>query len=404
MPVIEKAVRPGATRARKIIGPVSLAALCLLLGAACGEDSPEAAGATTPSADAPQQTEPAGGPRCTAAQGVTPVCGFRNPEDLAVVPGGEFLLVSEMGAFLTDAPGALSLLDIAAEQRQGIDIDWSAPPPEEQWGEADCPTPRIDRFSPHGIHLRTRSDGRHQLLVVNHGDERIEFLELIGPDPVAAAGVDPAQEARSAWHLRWRGCATPPGDPFINDVAGLPGGGFVATHMWDKDTPFDELVARLDADEPTGWVWHWQPGDGFRKVPGSDDLMPNGIAASPDGRTIFVNIYMGRRTVRMDLASGAEQGAFDVPSPDNIEYGADGQLWVASHLNDPIEESCEAGHAGPCLLPFQVLRADPETMEAEVVFRHEGEPMGFATVALPHAGRIWLGTASGDRLASIEAP
>lgn len=378
-------LRTVTRRVRYRLSAAGIAALWLVLGAACSNDEPR----PPKVADAAPSLAPVGA-ECSAENGMTPVCGFRNPEDLAVVPGGEMLLVSEMGAFLTDAPGALSMLDIAAQQRRGIDIDWTAPDAAERWGEADCPGPRIERFSPHGINLMTRGDGRHQLLVVNHGDERIEFLELTG------AGTD--------WQLRWRGCATPPGDPFINDVAGLPDGGFVTTHMWDKGTPFEALVERLEADEPTGWVWHWRPASGFRKVPGSDELMPNGITAGPDGRTIFVNIYMGKRTVRIDLASGAEEGAFSVPSPDNVVYGADGQLWVASHLNDPIEESCEAGHAGPCLLPFQVLRADPETMEAEVVFRHEGEPMGFATVALPHAGRIWLGTASGDRLASIEAP
>lgn len=360
--------------------------LLLLLATACSDEGPDTVADASPDAAESAAAEIS----CETKHGITPVCGFRNPEDLAVVPGGEMLLVSEMGTFLTDEPGTLSLLDIAGQQRRSIDIQWDAPAAQERWGEADCPAPQISRFSPHGMHLMTRGDGRHQLLVVNHGDERIEFFELTGAD--------------TDWRLHWRGCATPPDDPFINDVAGLPDGGFVATHMWDKGTPFEDLVTRLTAGEPTGWVWHWQPGAGFRKVPGSDDLMPNGIAASPDGKTIFVNIYMGGRTVRRDIQSGALQGEFSVPSPDNIVFGADGQLWVASHLNDPIEESCEQDHAGPCLLPFQVVRADPDTMEAEVVFRHEGEPMGFATVALPHAGRVWLGTASGDRLASIEAP
>jgi len=370
---------------------IAMAALCMLLTIACTEDDGRHATAAEAfeGGSAPSGSETAAVEDCEAQHGIRPVCGFRNPEDLVVVPGGELLLVSEMGTFLTDEPGSLSLLDIAAEQRRTLPIEWNPPTSEPRWGEPDCPAPQIARFSPHGINLMNRTDDRHQLLVVNHGDERIEFFELTG------AGAD--------WQLHWRGCATPPGDPFINDVAGLPGGGFVATHMWDKGTPFDELVTRLTAGEATGWVWEWQPDRGFRRIPGSEDLMPNGIAASPDGRTIFVNIYMGNRTVRIDLASGAQEGEFSVPSPDNIVFGTDGQLWVASHLNDPIEESCEAGDSGPCLLPFQVVRANPETMEAEVVFRHDGAPMGFATVALPHAGRIWLGTASGDRLASIEA-
>ncbi|MDH3643372.1 MAG: hypothetical protein OES38_14815, partial [Gammaproteobacteria bacterium] len=37
---------------------------------------------------------------CSEVNGIAPVCGFSNPEDLAVVPGGEYLLVSEMGPFM----------------------------------------------------------------------------------------------------------------------------------------------------------------------------------------------------------------------------------------------------------------------------------------------------------------
>lgn len=370
-------------------------ALCAVLVSGCSEDGAsvpavEAAEAAAEEAAAMADTSAEGAaavPACDEQNGIKPVCGFKNPEDLAVVPGGELLLVSEMAAFLSDDAGALSLLDLRQEQRRPIEIVWQDERASEDWGEPACPAPRVARFSPHGIDLTTRDDGRHQLLVVNHGDERVDFFEL-------ARGDD--------WRLHWKGCATPPGDPFINDVSGLPGGGFVATHMWDKSTPFDDVVARLTAGEPTGWVWQWLPGEGFSKLPNSKDLMPNGIAVSPDGGKVFVNVYMGNKTVKIDRASGALEGEFSVRSPDNIVFGEDGYLWVASHLNDPVEGRCEDGHPGPCLLPFQVVKADPATMEAEVVYQHEGEPMGYATVALPHAGRIYLGTASGDRLASVE--
>jgi hypothetical protein len=368
---------------------MGLVALCALLGCGCSEggssaSSPETAAAETAEA----ATESAAStPACEEKNRIRPVCGFKNPEDLAVVPGGDLLLVSEMAAFLSDGPGVLSLLDLQQEQRRPIEIIWQDEG-GKRWGDSACAEPRVERFSPHGIDLMTRADGRHQVLVVNYGDERVEFFELAETDGV--------------WRLYWRGCATPPGDPFINDVAGLPGGGFVATHMWDKSTPFDAVVARLTAGEATGWVWQWLPETGFSRLPNSEDLMPNGIAVSPDGEKVFVDIYMGNKTVKFDRASGNREGEFSVRSPDNIVLGEDGYLWVASHLNDPVEGRCPDGHPGPCLLPFQVVRADPETMTAEVVYQHEGEPMGYATVALPHAGRLYLGTASGDRLASIE--
>ncbi len=60
------------------------------------------------------------------------------------------------------------------------------------------------------------------------------------------------------------------------------------------------------------------------------------------------------------------------------------------------------GKSGPCLLPFEVVKANAETMEAEVVLSHEGAPMGYSTVALNHHGQIYMGNAHGDRIVSVD--
>ncbi|MFL2935934.1 MAG: hypothetical protein ACJZ7Z_04310 [Myxococcota bacterium] len=39
-----------------------------------------------------------------------------------------------------------------------------------------------------------------------------------------------------------------------------------------------------------------------------------------------------------------------------------------------------------------------------MVFRHEGAPMGFATVALAVGDRLFMGSATGDRMISIALP
>jgi hypothetical protein len=322
---------------------------------------------------------------CSAMDGVSVYCGYQNPEDLVLVPGGGLLVVSEMGEFMLDTPGRLSTLDLATGARGAIDIDWSAA--GAAWGEADCEAPDVAAFSPHGIDLGTRSDGSHQLLVVNHGlREAVEFFELLDGD--------------DGWSLAWRGCALPPGDPFINDVAGLADGGFFVTHMWDKSTSFEEVVAQYQAGEDIGWVWEWHPDEGFTKLAGSDELMPNGIAVSPDERKVFVNVYLGNRTIRIDRETGTVDGAFDVQQPDNITVDADGALWVASHKHDPLGQTCAAVAEGPCLLPYELVRADADTLETEVVFSGDGPPMGYSTVALRVGDRLYFGSAHGDRIAS----
>ncbi|MEM8770003.1 MAG: SMP-30/gluconolactonase/LRE family protein, partial [Pseudomonadota bacterium] len=254
------------------------------------------------------------------------------------------------------------------------------------WGDESCPAPDAEAFSPHGIDLVLCEDGATALLVVNHGGrEAVEFFE------VADSG-----------DLAWRGCALPPEDPFINDVAARSDGGFYVTHMWNKTGSFEDTVAALNAGEPTGWVWAWTPAEGFNKLPNSDDLMPNGIAINADNTMLFVNVYMGNKAFSMNLADNSRVNELALQQPDNVSVDAEGNLWFASHRHDPIGQACTAVTAGPCLLPFQVLKADPATLEGEVVVDHDGPPAGYVTVALRVDDRLYLGTAHGDRVVSID--
>lgn len=322
---------------------------------------------------------------CQPGADMTIHCGYKNPEDLVALPDDNYLIVSEMGEFLTDAPGTLSLLNLSSGERESLTVAWSEP--ETMLGDASCPSPDTAAFSPHGIDLTTLVDGTLQLLVVNHGKrESIEFFEVTQSD--------------GAWRLSWRGCALPPGDPFINDVAGLKSGGFLVTHMWDKTTAFDEVARKLFAGESTGWVYEWQRDQGFSKMPGSDELMPNGIAVSPDDAKVFVNIYFANKTIKLDRSSGIKEGEFAVQQPDNITVDEDGDLWVASHKNDPIGQTCALVTEGPCLLPFEVIKADSDTMQSEVFLSHDGAPMGYVTVALKVGDRVFMGSAHGDRVVS----
>ncbi|MBL4681707.1 MAG: SMP-30/gluconolactonase/LRE family protein [Pseudomonadales bacterium] len=235
----------------------------------------------------------------------------------------------------------------------------------------------------------TRTDGIHQLLVVNHGGrEAVEFFAL--------------NDSEGSWQLEWKGCALPPEDPFINDVAGLSDGGFLVTHMWNKSQPFEAVVDQILAGVKTGWVWAWDPEAGFSKLAGSEEQMPNGIVVSKDNRSVFVNIYIGNKTIKLDRLSGELLGEFAVQQPDNITLDDHGQLWIASHKHNPIEQNCNNVEFGPCLLPFDIVRADPETMEAEVILSHNGTPMGYSTVALRVGDEIFMGSAHGDRVVSID--
>ncbi len=352
-------------------------ALILVVLTACANDAEQVAESTEIKGSKHQQI-------CQSSDDINVFCGFGNPEDLVVTPDGEQLLVSEMGTFMVHEPSGMALFELETGQRAEIGVDWQQP---ATWGDNTCSRPNPDLFSPHGIDLLEREDGSHQLLVVNHGGrESVEFFEL-------------ARNDAEQWHLTWRGCALPPGDPFINDVAALNDGGFVVTHMWDKGMPFENVAEKLLAGEKIGWAYEWQPATGFTQIPGSIEMMPNGVTVNADNSKIFLNIYMGNKTVRIDRETGEQDGEFAVQQPDNITIDDTGTLWVASHRHDPINQTCT--EPGVCLLPFAVVKADSTTLKAEVVLAHEGAPMGYSTVALRVGDKVYMGSAHGDRIASF---
>ncbi len=383
---------------------IGLLFVFLLIGACSQAPEPESEAAPPPAVDEtssgglqadPALVQPVNETAlldCQDMNGMRVYCGYRNPEDLVALPGSEYLLVSEMGEFMADTPGQLSLLNLTSGAREEIAIGWLEPGSASQGrGAADCPSPDVAAFSPHGMDLTALDDGTLQLLVVNHGKrESVEFFDVT--------------QSEGAWRLDWQGCALPPGDPFVNDVAGRRDGGFYVTHMWDKHADFEAVGAQLMAGETTGWVWEWQAESGFEKLEHSDELMPNGIAINADNSKIFVNVYMGNRTIRMDTRTGAVEGAFEVRQPDNITVDDDGNLWVASHQHDALGQNCLQVTEGPCLLPYEITRADPVTLETEQVLRQDGPPMGYATVALKVGDRLYMGSAHGDRVVDVELP
>ena len=115
---------------------------------------------------------------CNAADGIEPICGFGNPEDIVAVPPGDWLLVSQMAD-----PDGQPAGSIAAYQPSSGRNEVLFPVGEfddvRDWGDAACSPPSIEQFASHGIDIETRADGAQELLVVNHGGrESVEFLRL----------------------------------------------------------------------------------------------------------------------------------------------------------------------------------------------------------------------------------
>lgn len=316
-----------------------------------------------------------------------PICGLQAPEDIEPTPDGRHLILSQFGGIAGDGAGSLVLFDPRSETTLPLypQRDLSG---ESKWGSPDCPGAPGAAISPHGIHLSQRADGTWQLLVVNHGGrESVEFFEW---------QAEPAA-------LHWRGCVAMPEGAFLNDVVARPEGGFLVTQMFAKDSLWALLRSFMGAEK--GHVWRWQPDKGVDILPGSVGAFPNGIQLSPDGQSVFLNLYTSNVVRKIERASGKQLGEVAVDHPDNSSWLPDGRLLVASHPSDKlIPGLCGDVHNGACESRFLLVAINPQTLGSEIVFEQEGAPMGAGTVAVEWGDFWYIGSYAGNRLLKVPKP
>lgn len=357
-------------------------------------------------------------PACDGWQAETALCGFMNPEDLARLPGSEWVLVSEMTHATTpeasDAgegastfvPGRLtavhSVPDRIATRRVLFPAEWSELGPETaRWGEPDCPgPPTADDFAPHGIDVGPGPGGVPAVAVVVHGAR--EVIDLFA---IESAGGGP----REAPALRWRGCVEMLDGRSANDVALADGGTFYVTDMLPRieGGGFAGLgtALRLLFSANTGSVLVWQPGAGLRRIAGSEASAPNGIAVRPGGRAVWIAEWGAGRVTRLELAARprpgeaprviARESAAVAGQPDNLTWTLDRSLLVAAQdfgLVDVLR--CGGTEGGGCDLPYAVTRVEPDTLAVDALFGGRGG----ASVALERPDEVWVGVFRGDRI------
>ncbi|MCB1846601.1 MAG: WD40 repeat domain-containing protein [Halieaceae bacterium] len=313
-----------------------------------------------------------------------PVCGLQSPEDIAVVPGGDYLLLSELGN-MGEFPGRIALFRVADESVRTVFPVAGSAAPDVLQGDPACTEPPGQEMSPHGTHLVRLEDGSWRYLVVNHGGrEAVELFSLAVP-----ADGEP--------QLQWQGCVFPADNTLINDVVGLANGDVIYTRMFRPDDFLGSQRALLGFR--SGDVWRWSQGGGPRLLPGTAGALTNGIEISPDERYIFINQYMDGEIHKYDLQTEQRVATAAVAHADNSSWGPDGQLWLASHqMEIPVYLACTEDHGVTCGMGFEIVALDPETMATRVLFRHQGPPMGAATVATAHGDTVYLGSFLGDRL------
>ncbi len=321
---------------------------------------------------------------CIDKGNLHPVCGMQSPEDIAIVPGGDYLLLSELGS-MGERAGRITLFNVNDESWRPIFPGQDPKVSATLQGDAGCTEPPGMEMSPHGTHLVQLDNGNWRYLVVNHGGrEAIELFTLRTPDsgPI---------------ELQWQGCVFAAANTLINDVVGMANGDVIYTRMYRPD---DFLgMGRGMLGLQTGDVWHWSKENGPSLLPGTSGSLTNGIEISPDERFIFINQYMDKIVQKYDLETRTVVGSAPVPNADNCSWGPGGKLWLASQATDIASYlACTRDETQTCGMHFDIVALDPQTMKARVIFSHQGPPMGAATVATAHRDKVYIGSYLGDRL------
>jgi hypothetical protein len=331
---------------------------------------------------------------CVATGDVEAFCGLPNPEDLEVLPDGHGVLVSAMHiergpGGITGKPGSLKWLDTATGAVTVLYPSASAPAGSSTWGDQSCPGEIGAALLPHGFHLSRRKDGVWQLLVVNHNArESVEFFELKGH--------------KGSWTLQWRGCAVPPGENRLNDVAALPDGGFVVTTMHYRPADAAATEGAADPAKDMGMLWRWEPGKGFSQVPGSTGFRPNGVQTDAAGQFAYIDTADNGGEVRkLDLMRGEVTGTARVPRADNASWSRSGTLLVTGMTATADGNACFKAPQEMCPAAFEVFEVDPATMQARSLFAHEGAPMGAGTVAVQQGKDMLIGSFAGDHVMAV---
>jgi sugar lactone lactonase YvrE len=316
------------------------------------------------------------------------IWGPVNAEDLAPIPGTDWIITSGM-----TGPSAPIGRLYAVDRRDGSSseicpyrLDLALD--ESRFGAQPALDPLA--FEPHGIEVTQRADGTAELLVVNHGGrESVEYFEI------DTSGTRPT--------LRWLGGVELPGTTVGNDVAALPGGGFVVSTTGDAAGRFAVTMEMAMGGGDTGGVMEWTPAGSWREIPGSQINTANGVAASADGEWVFVAGF-ATREIRKLRRLGDDPQAVTITTEilvDNLTWTQDGALLAAGPHSTTMAEVVEHHFSdNPKLaLASRIIRLDPATMAVETAVEVAAEDFGSACTGLEVGDEIWVGAARDEGVA-----
>lgn len=335
------------------------------------------------------------GANCAPEGELAYVCGALKPEDLASIPGTDWMIASGF------APGSgLKLVDT----RQRTLRSWYDGAPEQVASDRerypDCaapPDPAL--FNARGISFRETSRGRGELHVVNHG----------GRESIEVFSVDSRVSARPP-RLAWRGCLLLPEGHVGNSVATYSDGTVLVTVLTKPGTTITDFVM----GRKTGLVLERKPGmAGFVAIEGTELEGNNGLETSREDDGFFVVAFGTRRIVRFEREEVlGPSWSVTAPGfmPDNIHWHGDRLLAAGMVSNEPAcggprQVIDGAADTMQCHRGFVAAMLDPRSRQWTVVAPSDRKlAFNGVSAALVMNGELWLGSYQADRLAVTKLP
>ena len=339
-----------------------------------------------------------GGPDCSAAAGLSFICGLQNPEDIVHILPANVLLTSGM------APGAgLTLVSPQSKRVEKLYGPGIANARHDRARFANCPGPLDPKQAVlHGLAVRPAANGGYTIYATNHGGR--ESIEVFTLNVGGSAGIAGKRSAT------WIGCVLLPPKLAANSVAAFSDGTLVATVLFMPGKTFEDAFAFRN----TGIVLQWTPGTpAFVELKGTELVANNGIETSSDDREFYVASTTMRRIYAF---SRAKPGAGPLRfaqlkdfGPDNVRRltrapgdKADDRLITAGLVDD--EPACGGRPKNEegirCPMGYAVTTIDPKTMAVTEIARGPRTPSFTGTaMAAVFGNELWLGSFFANRLA-----
>jgi hypothetical protein len=313
------------------------------------------------------------------------IVGMKNPEDLAVLPGRQWIVASGMAA-----RSGLHLINAQTKEWER----WIAPPAMPRAPFSDfLPQPPPDELQLHGLSLHVSDDARVTLYAVNHGgaEDLSDFAHGRERETIEVFDIDMSSEKPT---LAWAGCVPLPNKYVANAVVPGPNGSIFATVLFHPGKTFADLWQ----EEPTGAVYKWMPGwPTFERVEGTDLAGNNGIEISMDGNVLYVaSLYNVTAFSNTNPAKVLATVRIHDGIGDNIHW-VDRRLILAGVRTDLGPKGDDGAPTGE---GYYIAEVDPVSLALTVIARGGFNPaFKGASVGLPVDGTLWIGSHHSDRIA-----